>query len=59
MRAGAWAGKVSGAGGGGFLMLMTDPENRYRLISQINEAGGHASAAKITFERAEGWTPPS
>jgi len=58
MRAGAWAGKVSGAGGGGFLMLMTDPENRYRLISEINDAGGRASAAKLTFEGAEGWTPP-
>ena len=58
MKAGAWAGKVSGAGGGGFLMLMTDPENRYRLISEINEAGGQASAAKLTFDGAEGWTPP-
>jgi len=58
MKAGAWAGKVSGAGGGGFLMLMTDPENRYRLISEINAAGGRASAAKLTFEGAEGWTPP-
>ena len=58
MQAGAWAGKVSGAGGGGFLMLMTDPENRYRLITRINEAGGRASAAKLTFEGAEGWTPP-
>ena len=58
MGAGAWAGKVSGAGGGGFLMLMTDPENRYRLISRINEAGGEASAVKLTFEGAEGWTPP-
>ncbi len=57
MKAGAWAGKVSGAGGGGFLMLMTDPENRCRLISQINEAGGRASPAKLTFEGAEGWTP--
>lgn len=56
MKAGAWAGKVSGAGGGGFLMLMTDPENRYRLISHINRAGGSASAAKLTFEGAEGWT---
>ncbi len=57
-KAGAWAGKVSGAGGGGFLMLMTDPENRYQLISEINEAGGPASAAKLSFEGAEGWTPP-
>ena len=57
MQAGAWAGKVSGAGGGGFLMLMTDPENRYRLISRINQAGGQASAVKLTLEGAEGWTP--
>jgi D-glycero-alpha-D-manno-heptose-7-phosphate kinase len=58
MKAGAWAGKVSGAGGGGFLMLMTDPENRYRLIRELNAVGGRASAAKLTFEGAEGWTPP-
>lgn len=58
MKVGAWAGKVSGAGGGGFLMLMTDPENRYRLISELNAAGGRASATKLTFEGAEGWTPP-
>lgn len=59
MKAGAWAGKVSGAGGGGFLMLMTDPENRYRLIAALNAAGGQASAAKLTFDGAEGWTPPA
>ena len=59
MQSGAWAGKVSGAGGGGFLMLMTDPENRYRLISRINQAGGKASPVKLTFEGAEGWTPRS
>jgi D-glycero-alpha-D-manno-heptose-7-phosphate kinase len=59
MNAGAWAGKVSGAGGGGFLMLMTDPEDRYRLISRLNAAGAQASAAKLTFEGAESWTPPA
>ena len=58
MKAGAWAGKVSGAGGGGFLMLMTDPENRYGLISALNAAGGQASAVKLTFDGAEGWSPP-
>ncbi len=56
MKADAWAGKVSGAGGGGFLMLMTDPENRYRLISALNAAGGLADSAKVTFDGAEGWT---
>ncbi len=56
MGAGAWAGKVSGAGGGGFLMLMTDPENRYRLISELSARGAMASAAKLTFDGAEAWT---
>jgi D-glycero-alpha-D-manno-heptose-7-phosphate kinase len=40
-------------------MLMTDPENRYRLISALNAAGGRASASKLTFDGAEGRTPPS
>ncbi|MGQ3670833.1 GHMP family kinase ATP-binding protein [Xanthobacter sp. TB0136] len=55
MAAGAWAGKVSGAGGGGFMMFLTDPENSYQLIQALNEAGGQASAVKFTFEGAEGW----
>lgn len=56
--AGAWAGKVSGAGGGGFIMLLTDPEKRYGLIRTLNEAGGSASAVKLTFEGAEAWAVP-
>jgi D-glycero-alpha-D-manno-heptose-7-phosphate kinase len=59
MAAGAWGGKVSGAGGGGFLMFCTDPENRYRLVSALNEAGGRASSVKFTFDGAEAWTVPS
>ena len=58
MREGAWGGKVSGAGGGGFLMFCTDPENRYRLTSALNEAGGVASAVKFTLEGAEAWSVP-
>ena len=56
--AGAWGGKVSGAGGGGFIMLVTDPEKRYGLIRRLNEAGGSASAVKLTFEGAEAWAVP-
>lgn len=55
MKFGAWAGKVSGAGGGGFLMLMTDPENRFRLISALNGTGGQAGPVKLTFDGVEGW----
>lgn len=58
MDAGAWAGKVSGAGGGGFIMLLTDPERRLDLIRKLNAAGGEASAVKLTFEGAEAWTVP-
>jgi D-glycero-alpha-D-manno-heptose-7-phosphate kinase len=56
LKAGAWGGKVSGAGGGGFLMLLTDPENRYGLISALNAAGGSGGAVKLIFDGAEGWT---
>lgn len=52
---GAVAGKISGAGGGGFLMLMTDPEQRYRLVTALNEAGVHASSVQFTEGGAEAW----
>jgi D-glycero-alpha-D-manno-heptose-7-phosphate kinase len=58
LEAGAWAGKVSGAGGGGFIMLMTDPANRYAVIRALNAAGGKASAVKLTFNGVEGWAVP-
>jgi len=56
MAVGAWGGKVSGAGGGGFLMLCTDPENRYRLVTELNAQGGLASSVKFTFEGVEAWS---
>jgi len=52
---GAVAGKISGAGGGGFLMLMTDPEHRYRLITALNDSGIHASPVQFTQDGAEAW----
>jgi len=58
LEAGAWAGKVSGAGGGGFIMLLTDPEKRFGLIRKLNDAGGSASAVKLTLEGAEAWAVP-
>jgi len=59
MEAGAWAGKVSGAGGGGFIMLLTDPVRRNKIIGALNEVGGEASAVKLTFTGVEGWPVPS
>ena len=56
LKNGAVAGKVSGAGGGGFLMFMTDPEHRYRLISALTHAGVTASPVQFTVNGAEAWT---
>jgi D-glycero-alpha-D-manno-heptose-7-phosphate kinase len=52
---GAVAGKVSGAGGGGFLMFMTDPEQRYRLVSALNAKGTIASSVQFTEGGVESW----
>ena len=52
---GAVAGKISGAGGGGFLMFMTDPEQRYRLITALNENGVVAAPVQFTENGVEAW----
>lgn len=52
---GALAGKVSGAGGGGFMFFLVHPENRHRLISALNAAGGQAGPAKLTDKGSETW----
>jgi D-glycero-alpha-D-manno-heptose-7-phosphate kinase len=56
MTKGAWGGKVSGAGGGGFMMFLTDPENRYRLASAIRAAGVDAHPVHFVDGGAETWT---
>jgi D-glycero-alpha-D-manno-heptose-7-phosphate kinase len=56
MQAGATAGKISGAGGGGFFMFLTQPENRLSLIQALAAAGLPASPVYFTPEGAETWT---
>ena len=56
MAHGALAGKVSGAGGGGFLMFIVPPQHRVALIDALNQAGGTASAVHFTADGAESWT---
>lgn len=53
--AGAIAGKVSGAGGGGFMMFMTAPEDRLGLVEALNASGGNASAVKFAETGSEAW----
>jgi D-glycero-alpha-D-manno-heptose-7-phosphate kinase len=52
---GAIAGKVSGAGGGGFLMFIVAPHNRVKLIRCLNQMQATASTVHFTGEGAESW----
>lgn len=53
---GALAGKISGAGGGGFMMFFVRPEDRQRLIGALRRVGGDASAVAFTHTGSVTWT---
>jgi len=55
LSSGALGAKVSGAGGGGFLMFIVPPELRVRVTSALNNAGGSASTVHLTDRGAIGW----
>lgn len=58
LAAGALAGKVSGAGGGGFIMFLVPPEHRLKVIRALNDAGGQAGGVYLTGNGAESWICP-
>lgn len=53
---GAMAGKVSGAGGGGFMFFLVDPDDRMRVTRALKEAGGEPDKIYLTDKGAEAWT---
>lgn len=53
--AGAKAGKVSGAGGGGFMMFYVSPESRMDVIRSLSEYDGVVSNCHFTKSGAQGW----
>jgi len=53
--AGAMAVKVSGAGGGGFVMCLVPPERRARLIACLQAAGSPTYPVRLTEEGSEAW----
>ena len=59
LEAGALAGKVSGAGGGGYIMFLVPPEKRLKVILALNEAGGRAEGVHLTGNGAESWICPN
>lgn len=55
MAAGAIAGKVSGAGGGGFMTFMVDPVRRIEVIRRLEQEDGRVMACHFTKIGTEGW----
>lgn len=55
MANGALAGKVSGAGGGGFMMFLVRPERRAGFIRALNAVGGQAGPVRFTAAGIESW----
>jgi D-glycero-alpha-D-manno-heptose-7-phosphate kinase len=56
IEAGALAGKVSGAGGGGFIMFLVDPARRVEVIRALNgHPEGRVMACHFTKRGTEGW----
>jgi len=41
IESGAYCGKISGAGGGGFMMLFVDPLKKLNVINALNKFNGH------------------
>ena len=53
--AGAVAGKVSGAGGGGFMFFLVDPPRRMEVLRALQDLGGHPSGCHFSKHGTEGW----
>jgi D-glycero-alpha-D-manno-heptose-7-phosphate kinase len=53
--AGALAGKVSGAGGGGFMMFIVPPDKRMEVIRALNRFKGQVSNCHFTKHGTQAW----
>lgn len=53
--AGAYSGKVSGAGGGGFMMLMVDPTKKLKVIDRLSSMDGQFMNVHFVKNGTEGW----
>jgi len=53
--AGARSGKVSGAGGGGYLFFLADPDQRPRLLQALSRESGAVTQCCFTESGAQAW----
>jgi len=56
IEAGALGGKVSGAGGGGFMMFLIDPVDRERISRALSALGGTTTRCAFTEKGATAWS---
>lgn len=56
IEAGAAAGKVSGAGGGGFMMFLSDPARRPNVIRTLERFQGQVVTASFVERGAHSWS---
>jgi len=55
MRAGAKAGKISGAGGGGFFMFIVNPERKMDVLRALEKHPGYSVECSFTKSGTQGW----
>jgi D-glycero-alpha-D-manno-heptose-7-phosphate kinase len=55
MAAGAISGKVSGAGGGGYMMFVVPPRHRLGLIDTLRRLGGEVMDFHFTKDGVTAW----
>jgi len=55
MKNGAYSGKVSGAGGGGFMFFMVEPTKKYHLIDILNQENGEVFNFHFVKDGTKGW----
>lgn len=55
IKAGALSGKVSGAGGGGFIIFFVEPTKKMMVIEALEKLGGFTKHFNFTDGGANGW----
>ncbi|MBD3636404.1 MAG: dehydrogenase [Crocinitomicaceae bacterium] len=56
IEAGAEGGKISGAGGGGFMIFYAEGINRYKVIEVLKKFGGDIVNYQFTHKGLDSWT---
>jgi D-glycero-alpha-D-manno-heptose-7-phosphate kinase len=56
LAAGAYSGRISGAGGGGFIIFMVDPAKRFGVVKALKACGGDILPFHFSKHGAHAWS---